>query len=174
MKETKTNILSKTVSIKQELFCQNYVKNDELRWNWTLSYNEAYKIWLHQKSRVRDIDEETKKEIPGTSEYDKSYNRCSIRESQILRLFKIQDRNKELLREMLNHDAVDSVLAKHLHGSNERISLDALKEYNKMHQRIIEKKEIEITGMLSQDQIDKLTPKEADKYLNKMINGDEE
>jgi len=137
----------KKLTPKQKLFCFHYVKNDELRFNWTLAYDEAYEIWLSEKSIVRAKDIMWD-EIPWSSEYDKAYNLCSVNASKLLRLTKIQNENEKLLNQMLNNKKVDSRLAEILFTWKHSDSLNAIEKYNKLKSRITDKIELKWTFSL--------------------------
>jgi hypothetical protein len=128
------------ITPKQVLFCNYYIKNDELRWNWTLAYNEAFDIWLDEKSRVRKKDEKWK-EIFWTSEYDKAYNLCSVNACKLLKQTKIQEKNVELL----NDKKIDSRLAQIIYNWKDTDSLNAIKIYNDLRSRIKNKLELSWT-----------------------------
>lgn len=155
------NEFDKTISkltIKQELFCQNYIKNDELRCNGTLAYNEAYWMNLDEKDKTRTTDEEWK-EIYWTSEYDKTYNTCSVNSSKLLRLTKIQERNVELLNELLSEKKVDSRLAEIIFKWRDADSLQWIKIFNDLKKRV--------TNTLKVQTELNVSPK-AQKLINKL------
>jgi hypothetical protein len=62
---------------QHELFCQLYVKNEELFGNGTLCYAEAYNYKLETLSHEETRDEGG--QLIEDSEYDKAYNVCSVR-----------------------------------------------------------------------------------------------
>ncbi len=128
------------LTVKQKIFCSHYIKNDELRWNATLSYNEAFGFKLSEKNRTRDLDKDLK-EIWWTSEYDKAYNNCASQASVLLRSLKIQEENRKLLNEMLSHYIVDSKLSKIILNWDNWDSLGGIKEYNRIKWRIVDKTE---------------------------------
>lgn len=129
------NIVWEKLTEKQKLFCFHYICNDVLRWNATLAYNEAYNFNLDEKNKVRDIDENWK-EIYGTSEYDKSYNVCSVNWNKLLRNTKIQKENQKLLNSLLNDKKVNSKLAEIIFNWKYSDSLNAIKIYNDLNARI--------------------------------------
>ena len=134
------------LSIKQELFCNYYVKNSTLRWNATLAYNEAYEMYLESKNKEREKDDEWNP-IPGTSEYDKVYNTCSASASRLLKNVKIQERIQQLYNELLTDAVIDARLAEIILTWKHADSMNWIKEYNKMWQRITEK--LEVKGAIS-------------------------
>lgn len=131
------------LTLKQILFCEHYIKNDQIRGNATLCYNEAFSFDLDNKSKERKKDDKWK-EIPWTSEYDKAYNLCSAQWSVLSRHLKIQEYNRKLLNELLTDRIVDSQLAKLLFDWKDEVKLWVVKEYNRLNQRVIEKKEVEL------------------------------
>lgn len=154
--------ISEKLSIKQELFCQNYVKNEEFRWNATTSYNTAYNIWLDEKDRTRQIDEEWK-EIYWTSEYDKYYDYCSMAWSRLISNDKIQQRNVELWNEMLIDQKIDAKHAQIIFTAKPETALNAIKEYNNLKQRITKK--IEMSWEIKVNSIKELPTEELLKQL---------
>ena len=145
-KENKNNNLADDIlTPKQELFCIHYVKNDQLRGNWTLAYNEAYDLWLYEKDKTREDDDKWNPKV-WTSEYDKTSQTCAVNASKLLRRTKIQSRNRELLNEMLSHHVIDARLSEIILKGTFSDSLNAIKEYNKLHSRIIEKNEVKVTS----------------------------
>lgn len=124
---------------KQELFCQYYTKNEALFGNATLAYAEAYGYDLDSLDRT-PVYAEDKKTIIEDSEYTKAYNVCSVQGSKHLRNPKIQARITELLNELMRDDVVDAQLAKLIMQDHKpEAKIAAIREYNKLKQRIIEK-----------------------------------
>jgi len=128
------------LTIKQQLFCKHYIVNEVLRWNGTMCYNQAFSFKLEEKSRIRDLDKKGK-EVPWSSDYDKAYNMCSSNASHLLKDYKIQERCTKLLNEMLIDTIVDSKLAKIILNWDHSDSLNWIKEYNKLKNRITDKVE---------------------------------
>lgn len=135
---------------KQELFCQFYVMNDELFGNATLSYAEAYDYKLDTLSKERPIlstDDLGNPKEYGESEYDLAYNVCAVTSSRSLRSAKVQLRVRELLNELLKDDVVDSELAKVIRQNHKLESkMAAIREYNKLKGRIIDKTDLTSKG----------------------------
>src|ERR1700679_2468576 len=130
---------------QQELFCQLYVKNEELLGNATLSYAEAYNYKLETLSRESITDDKGKK--IEDSEYDKAKNVCAVEGHRLLRMPKLQERITVLLNEMLKDEIVDAQLAK-VFLQNKRLDpkISAIREYNKIRQRITEKVDVTSGG----------------------------
>jgi hypothetical protein len=127
---------------KQELFAQLYTRNSQMFGNATLSYAEAYGYDLDSLS-----DEIPKDQPTAKSERDKAYNVCAVEAQRLLRNPNVQDRLTVLLNEMLRDDIIDRELAKTIlqdHKLESKIA--AIREYNKLKQRITEK--VEHTGSL--------------------------
>lgn len=141
------------LSLKQERFCQNFINGGDLRDNATLGYAEAYGYDLDKMSEVNETDEETGKEIPRSSEKARAYSVCAVEGSRNLRKPNIQKRMRQLLKEYLNDDDVDSELAKIIKQDYKyEAKLGGIREYNKLKARIIEKHDHKIaiepiTGM---------------------------
>jgi hypothetical protein len=132
---------------QQELFCCFYTQNEALFGNATLSYAEAYAFDLdslsHERPCNRDLDEDQNEhrhsvECP-LSEYDIAYQTCSSNGSRLLRSAKVQARVTALLNDMLRDDVVDSQLAKLILNADGPTRIAAIREYNKLRQRIIDK-----------------------------------
>jgi hypothetical protein len=130
---------------QHELFCQLYVKNEELFGNATLCYAEAYNYKLETLSHEESRDEFG--QFTEASEYDKAYNACSAQGSKLLRNVKVQERITKLLNEMLKDDIVDAQLAKVI-LQNDKLEpkVSAIREYNKIRQRITEKVDVTSGG----------------------------
>ena len=105
----------------QEAFCYIYTTSDrEVFGNWTYSYSLAMGIDLSDK---------------------KKYNICSVEASKLLRNPKIIGRINELLEEWwLNDQNVDKQLSFLVAQFDDKSSkLAAIKEYNRLKARVIEK-----------------------------------
>lgn len=140
---------------QRELFCRYYTQNEELFGNATLSYAEAYDYKLDELSRKaiyeEIFDDETgdtsQGELIEDSEYDKAYHVCSVESSKFLRNPEIQARITELLNELLKDEVVDSQLAKLIIQDKEPAAkIAAIREYNKIRQRIVERTDITSGG----------------------------
>lgn len=131
---------------KQELFCQYYAKNELLFGNATLAYAEAYGYRLEELPREVTYSED-EKTVLEDSAYNKAYNVCSVQGSKHLRNPKIQDRVTQLLNELMRDDVVDAQLVKVIiqdHKLDAKVS--AIREYNKLKQRIVEKSDLTSGG----------------------------
>lgn len=121
---------------KQEKFCRLYTQNSELFGNGTLAYSEAYGYDLDSLSRANELDENGK-EIRLTSEYDKAYSVCAVGASRLLRKIKIGEKITEFLNELMKDTVVDAQLAKVIMQDYKlEAKVSAIKEYNKLKQRI--------------------------------------
>lgn len=120
----------KKLNIKQELFCQLYVHDQNAMGNGTRCYAEAYKI------DISDIYNEITKK----TEINPSYNICSAESSRLLRNVKIKNRISEILNQFLKDEVVDGELAKVIRQDHKfEPKVAAIREYNKLKQRIVEK-----------------------------------
>ena len=127
------------LTLEQELFCRLYTQNTEFFGNATLTYAEAYGFDLDKLDRTREKDERGK-EIIGTSEYEKVYNVCSAAGSRLLRNVKVQVFLRKCRNEFMRDDVVDGELVKTILQDYELPSkIAAIREYNKLKQRIIDK-----------------------------------
>ncbi|HEY1757943.1 MAG TPA: hypothetical protein VGG72_21415 [Bryobacteraceae bacterium] len=130
---------------QHEQFCQLYVKNEELFGNATLCYAEAYHYKLESLSHKETRDDDGN--LIEASEYDRAYNVCSVQGHALLRTPKLQDRIYRLLNEMLKDDIVDAQLAKViLQDDKLEPKIAAIREYNKIRQRITEKVDLTSGG----------------------------
>jgi hypothetical protein len=131
---------------QHELFCQLYVKNAELFGNGTQCYAEAYGYKLDSLSDKRPTDD-LGKETGEPSERQRAENVCAVEANRLLRTPKIQDRLTILLNEMLKDTVVDAELAKViLQNENPAAKMTAIREYNKIRQRITEKVDLTSGG----------------------------
>ncbi len=127
---------------QQELFCQFYTQNEALFGNGTLCYAEAYSFDLDSLSRkCPDADHsEAETHQCSPSAYDLAYQTCSSNGSRLLRSAKVQACITKLLNEMLRDEVVDSQLAKLiLQDEKSEAKIAAIREYNKIRNRIIER-----------------------------------
>ncbi len=128
---------------KQELFCRFYTQNGETFGNGTDSYAEAYDFKLDELS-TKDVygapDEDGNREKIDDSPYDKAERVCASNASRLLRIAKIQARITTLLNEVLKDEIVDSQLAKLVMQDRDNTNkIAAIREYNKLRGRIIDK-----------------------------------
>jgi hypothetical protein len=131
---------------QHELFCQLYVKNAELFANATQCYAEAYGFKLDELSHERPVDAETGEQI-GNSDFTIAERTCAVNGSKLLRNTKVQERITLLLNEMLKDVVVDAELAKViLQNGNPAAKMTAIREYNKIRQRITEKVDLTSNG----------------------------
>ncbi len=141
------------LNAQQESFCQIYVSSDrEFFWNGVESYVEAY---------------DTDKSKPNR------YSTASACASRLLKDAKIIDRINELLEDCgLNDVAVDKQLAFIIHQHADFWSkVAAIREYNKLRARIIEKKEITWANgwPIEVADISKMTEEEKINYLKARV-----
>lgn len=161
VEETVEDILSP----KQEAFCRYYTQNYELFGNATLSYALAYGydlesypdddgIWLLESGEEVDektyndlTNEKTKgAELVKVSTRKRYYDLCSSYGSRLRRNDKIQAKCRELLNEFMNDQVIDARLTEIIINGKDEHSINAIKEYNKLKQRIVEKKDITSGG----------------------------
>jgi hypothetical protein len=138
--ETKTTLMPKKpakLNPQQELFCRFYTQNEALFGNATLSYAEAYKFGLDDLLDEAPTNEDG--QVVGKSPYRLAYDTCSSLGWRLLRNEKIQARVTELLNEILKDDVVDAQLARLIMSGDGPTRVAAIREYNKLRQRIVDK-----------------------------------
>lgn len=167
MNEQDENIIGDNLTAKQERFCINYTQNYELFSNATSSYSEAYDIDLENANKLDAVYEFkdgtllTEQEINDResddynikkgkkitiSTYEKLYDYCSKAGSRLRKSGKIQARCRELLNEFMNDKVIDARLTEIIIDGASQDSINAIKEYNKLRQRIVDKKDITSGG----------------------------
>lgn len=142
------------LSIQEELFCHYFVINDDLRGNATWAYAEAFEYKLNDLPDDdmvwESYDEETGKgrgKIVVPSTKAKAINVCAVQASYLLRKTKIQDRKIQLLNSLMRDDYVDSRLVHWIQDDKEpSASIAAIREYNKLKQRVVEKVDLTSKG----------------------------
>lgn len=133
----------KPLNPKQELFCQLY--SNQLFGNATLSYSAAYGIRLDNLSHEAKHDKKGK--FIEESPYQKKYDMCSVCGSQLLRNPKITTRYRQLLRERMKPEEVDSEHAKIIFQDEDvGAKLGGIREYNRVNGRVMEKVDITSGG----------------------------
>lgn len=129
----------KPLNIQQERFCNNFVNIDALFSNATLSYAEAYGYDIDGASQEPEKDEKGR-DIPLSSDYHRMYNTCGVNGSRLLKNDKINTRINELFLLSMNDGMVDQELVKVIKQNYKLDSkVSAIKEYNKLKQRIVER-----------------------------------
>lgn len=148
-KTTKEKILAK-LSPRQELFCRLYTQNDFLFGNATLCYAEAYGYKLEELSKdavFAPPDEKGIKEMIDDSPYNKAYFTCGVSSHWLLKNPKINDRIVDLLNEMMTDKQVDAEIMRTMKQNTDYgAKLSAVREYNKLKARIINKTDLTTNG----------------------------
>ena len=158
MNEIDENIIGDVLSPKQERFCVLYTQNYELFGNATLSYAEAYGYDLESMDRDdaiyklntgEEVDQKTYDDLPSEktkraecikeSTYKRYYDLCSSYGSRLRRNDKIQTRCRELLNAFMIDNVIDARLTEIILKGKDQDSINAIKEYNKLKQRITER-----------------------------------
>ncbi len=161
------------LNIKQEAFCQYYTRNDAVFGNATQAYAEAYGYRLENLSDEEPTEEvwDEIMEIMKTvklddSPYAKAYNTCSVMGHRLLRNTKINERVKEILREMMVEAEVDSEIMYVIKQKTDfGAKMSAIKEFNKLKGRIIEKVEV------TETKVDPVTEEKSRSLIKKYLNG---
>lgn len=145
---------------KQERFCFNYTQNYELFSNATLAYAEAYGYDLNSmpdddgtfllkdgtimtKAEINQLDRpdlvfNTAKKLTDST-YKRNYDNCSQLGSRLRRNEKIQAKCRTMLNEFMNDSVIDARLTEIIIDGKHADSLTAIREYNKLKQRIVDK-----------------------------------
>lgn len=159
------NIVGEELLPKQERFCRNYTQNYEFFGNATLSYAEAYGYDIDNEPdddaiydiqgvgevMEKDLELLTDEQFKGKKKIKESsrktmYDLCSSYGSRLRRNDKIQARSRVLLNEFLRDDVIDARLAEIALKGDDKDAIQAIKEFNKLKQRIIDKKDITSGG----------------------------
>ena len=112
--------LEKHITTKQQLFCQCYISDVEVFWNWTRSYAKAYGV---------DLEADPMK-----------YNSCQSMASRLLWNVLIGRYINKLLTDIIPNEWIDKLLTQlALQNNNPRIKIEAIKELNKLRGRITDK-----------------------------------
>jgi len=173
---SKKEDIGKKLNLKQDLFCQYFVKNSELRGNATLCYAEAYGYDLDSMSteneRVQEWDENKEAYVEvekhGTSERARAETVCSSNGRYLLRNHRVQDYITKLYNELLRDDVVDRELAKVILQDDKLESkVSGIREYNKLKKRITDLIEVKrpLEDMTDEELAE--TQKEARRLLMK-------
>ncbi len=139
---------------KQRLFCELYVKNSDLFGNATHCYAEAYNYKLDTLSEEAEYeeDEEGKRKKVKDSPYDLAYNLCSVEGARLLRNPRINDYVNTMLGSILTEEMVDKELSWVINQRKELgPKIQAMKEFNKLKKRVIERVEISDVPVIESD-----------------------
>ncbi len=138
------------LTAKQEAFCRYYTQVMATFGNATLSYAEAYGYDLDNARKddyVVEKDEKTgENRVVEPSTYTKFENICASSGSRLLRNVKVDKRVRDLLVEMMDDKVIDARLIEIIMNGKDQDAINAIKEFNKLRQRIIEKKDITSGG----------------------------
>jgi len=137
-----------TLTPQQEQFVINYTTKGEMYSNATKSYANAYDFNLPKKD-------------DGTVDIKSNdYATCNSCATRLIQSASIQKRLQEIYLAMLNDASIDARLSEIAHKGNEANSIQAVKIYNDLKQRITKK--IDITsanrplGALSDEELERL------------------
>lgn len=139
------------LTIQNEEFCQLYTTKGDTFGNAYKSYAEAYGFEI-------PIDPET-----GKTDYKSSeYKVCQNGGSRLLFKAEIKNRLKEILLERFNDNTVaDARLQEIIEAGDDRDSIQAIKHYNELKNRITQKVNISVDRPLAN-----LTDEELKKMIN--------
>jgi hypothetical protein len=146
----------KDLALKRGLFCRYITQNSDTFGNGTLSYGLAYNYKLDELSREPTRVKVGKRWKKGPSEYDKACAVCATEAGRLLRIPEVIARVRVLLNELLKDNVVDARLAEHIMQMDDGdLSLQGIKEYNKLRGRIIDKTR-DVTERFAMDDIREL------------------
>lgn len=165
MNDTDENTIGETLTPKQEAFCRYYTQDSELFSNGTLSYAKAYghdlenasrndSVWLLKDGRevTKELYDELKSdETAGAkkikeSSYERMHANCRSYASRLTTNDNIIKRVRQLLVEQMTEQAIDARLTSIILKGEDKDSIQAIKEFNKLKQRIVEKRDITSNG----------------------------
>lgn len=136
------------LTMQQELFCKYYTSKGSLFDNATLSYAEAYGYEIPKDENGKNIIN------------SKEYNICNANASRLLANDSIKARIQALFLELLNDNTMDARLGEIAVKGKDTDSIQALKIYNDLKQRITKKIDITSAGRplggLTDEELDKL------------------
>ncbi len=133
---------------EQEQFCINYTSKGDFYSNGVLSYADAYGFTL--KLREDGKPDHTAKD----------YNTCNVGAVRLLQKNNVKERIQGIYLALLNDNAVDARLSEIVQKGQESNSVQAMKIYNDLKQRVVKKLDITSAGRplagLSDDELDKI------------------
>lgn len=125
---------NKELTQSQELFCRLYTSKGTYFDNATLSYAEAYQYELPHDEKGKIIVD------------SKEYNTCKANASRLMTNDYIQRRIEKLFVDLLNDTTMDARLSEIATKGKDTDSIQALKIYNDLKQRITKKIDITSAG----------------------------
>lgn len=137
------NVTQETLNPQQEAFCSFYTQIRSTFGNATRAYAEAYDYDLDAEPKEDwEVLENGKK---GKSSYEKMCDVCAAAAYKLLRKAQIDKRVKELLAATPN-EAIDARLNEIILKGRDVDSVNAIKELNKLRQRIVDKLDVTSGG----------------------------
>jgi len=152
---TKKENITKKLNINQEKFCRLYAQNNYLFGNAVLCYAASYGYDLDSlsteaiyKDEVDELTKVSRRIKIEDSPYDKAYHVCQSSSYNLLSNTVINDRINELLREVMTEERVDAEIS-HVMMQKEDLGakMRAISEFNKLKGRIVDKKQVDVTGL---------------------------
>lgn len=132
--EKKRKVKERGMNLEHETFCRVYTTRGETGGNATKSYAVAYEYEIPANS-----DGTTNTKSP-------EYAVCQAAGSRLMLNPRIQERIKELYLESLSERSVDSRLSEILHQGKDTDSIQAIKIFNDLKQRITKKVDVTTQG----------------------------
>lgn len=135
----------KTLTEKQEAFCQYYAQLSDTYNNGTWSYALAYGYDLESQPKDDNELDDNGHKIPYTSSFDKMSNVCAVGATRLLRIDKIIDRVQAIKSSWIEDDKiVDSRLMDIIVRGKDTDSLAGIKHRNDLKQRVT--KQLDVTS----------------------------
>lgn len=156
----KTGKKGDKLTMAQSLFCYFYTG---LHFNnATRAYAAAYKIDLSEYDRISEMD--PKKDETKIKQLRDRYHVAHVAGIENLQKPAIQKRIKEmLLKRFGDFEEVDARLSEIIFGADPTTSVAAIREFNKLKARIVDKKDINLKGNFSLTDLLKAADEEKDK-----------
>lgn len=126
--------MAQELTQQQELFCKLYTTKGTYFDNATLSYSEAYGYELPTDEKGKIIVD------------SKEYNTCKANASRLMTKDYIRDRIRDLFLELLNEATMDARLSEIATKGKDTDSIQAIKIFNDLRQRITRKVDITTGG----------------------------
>lgn len=135
--------VEKKLNLNQDLFCRFYTENFVLRGNATRCYAEAYGYDLDSYSKDDAVysGKGRNRKVLIESSFTRAEHICAVNGNKLLRNAEIQKRILKLYNDMLKDEVVDGELTRLIMQNDEySAKASAIREYNKLKGRIIDKK----------------------------------
>ncbi len=143
-KQPKEATIGAGLNPQQELFCIYYTQHRDCIGNGVKSYAAAYDYDLEGADKDDEEWENGKKTERST--YDKMVSVCGSGAHHLLKNPKIETRIRQLFGDMLQDGIVDQKLSEIIVSGKHADAIQAIREYNKLKQRVTEKLDLSSKG----------------------------